>query len=765
MRQLSCLLAAILISIFTTISTQAQENTASAPLPASNQSSADQARALVDVLKSDKARDALINELEKIAQPNNDQTTSTGSTTSGGETASGTDANVAANQPAQIEEKVSIGRQLAEFTKQTSESFAESLSTLGERLSKTGNTLGSLGGSNTANVLWDALLEMAIIIVVTYAVFYGLRFLSLPFFRMMGRRSEQANMVKTGVSVAVSVLVDLGLVIAAWALGYIIAIYFLGINGQIGIRQTLYLNAFLIVEIVKVACRTVLSPSTDELRWINISDEAARHFNRGLTLLVSVIGYGHLLVLPIVNRNISANAGTAMALLVALVGLGIALYMVMRNRKPVAGWLLDEKNVADEGRSFWHNLATHWHYPVIFYLGFLFILVVTRPEDIMMPVLAATGKIILAILAGMVVVRIISRTLTNGIQMPERVNSRLPLLENRLNRFVPAILLAIKAIVFAFVAITLADVVGLFDISGWLQTQVGAQATASIISTLLILAVAFMVWLAMSSWIDYRLNPEVGKVPTSREITLLSLFRNAGTIAILLITLMFALSELGVDIAPLIASAGVLGLAIGFGAQKLVQDIITGIFIQFESAINVGDVITLNDTTGTVERLTIRSVSLRDVQGAYHIIPFSSVDMVTNYMREFSYFLCDMGVAYREDTEEVRAAMLDAFEELKQDETHSINLLADMEWMGVQSFGDNAVVVRSRVKTSPGKQWGIGRAYNAIVKRIFDERGIEMPFPHRTVYFGEDKEGKAPSAPLEIEMKRPPRKKRQSSAK
>jgi small conductance mechanosensitive channel len=88
-----------------------------------------------------------------------------------------------------------------------------------------------------------------------------------------------------------------------------------------------------------------------------------------------------------------------------------------------------------------------------------------------------------------------------------------------------------------------------------------------------------------------------------------------------------------------------------------------------------------------------------------------------------------------------------------------------MEWMGVQSFGDNAVVVRSRVKTSPGKQWGIGRAYNAIVKRIFDERGIEMPFPHRTVYFGEDKEGKAPSAPLEIEMKRPPRKKRQSSAK
>jgi len=367
-----------------------------------------------------------------------------------------------------------------------------------------------------------------------------------------------------------------------------------------------------------------------------------------------------------------------------------------------------------------------------------------------LPVIIGTGKIILAVLVGMVCATVLSYTLSRGIQMPANVNQRLPLLETRLNRFVPRFIMVVRFIIFLIVAAFVADVIGLINITSWLQTQVGIEATASIISTFIILLVAFLIWLAMSSWIDYRLNPEFGSVATSREITLLTLLRNAGTIAIVIITSMFALSELGVDIAPLLASAGVLGLAIGFGAQKLVQDIITGVFIQFERAINVGDVITLNSTTGTVERLTIRSVSLRDVHGAYHIIPFSSVDMVTNYMREYAYYVCDMGVAYRENTDEVREAMLDAYTELAKNETYSKDILEDMTWMGVMSFGDNAVVVRTRMKTVPGTQWALGRAYHDIVKKIFDERGIEMPFPHRTIYFGEDKEGSAPAGQIEV---------------
>ena len=294
------------------------------------------------------------------------------------------------------------------------------------------------------------------------------------------------------------------------------------------------------------------------------------------------------------------------------------------------------------------------------------------------------------------------------------------------------------------------DIVGAIDVPAWVNTKVGAQAATAGVSVVIILLVAAAVWLAMTSWVDYRLNPDYGSVPTTREMTLLTLLRNAATIALIVITLMFVLSEIGINIAPLIASAGVLGLAIGFGAQKLVQDIITGVFIQLENAINVGDVVTAGGTTGVAERLTIRSVSLRDLDGTYHIIPFSSVDKVANFMKGFSYSVCNMGVAYRESYDDVKDAMYAAFELLRKDADNSAPILGDLEWFGVTEFGDNAVVVRARIKTLPGSQWGVGRAYNRYIKQVFDERDIEIPFPHQTIYFGEDKRGNAPAAHVRV---------------
>ena len=305
----------------------------------------------------------------------------------------------------------------------------------------------------------------------------------------------------------------------------------------------------------------------------------------------------------------------------------------------------------------------------------------------------------------------------------------------------PKLLLLVRFAIIIAVVLFVVNTIDLIDVHGWLVSQVGVRLTGILFSLFFILLMGFAVWLAISSWIDFRLNPDYGSTPTARERTLLSLFRNAMKIALIVITTMFAFSEIGIDIAPLIASAGVFGLAIGFGAQKLVQDIITGIFIQFENAMNVGDVVNVCGTTGTVERLTIRSVSLRDLHGAFHIIPFSSVDMVTNFMRGFGQYVCDMGIAYKENVDDAKIAMTDAFEELRADDQWGQVILEDMTWFGVTTFGDSAVTVRSRIKCAPGKQWAVGRAYNAILKRVFDERGIEIPFPHQTIYFGETKEG------------------------
>ena len=290
------------------------------------------------------------------------------------------------------------------------------------------------------------------------------------------------------------------------------------------------------------------------------------------------------------------------------------------------------------------------------------------------------------------------------------------------------------------------------DLLGWLASEVGIDLVARLLSAALVVLVALGLWLGVSSFVEYRLNPEVGRPPTARETTLLTLLRNAVTIVLAIITLMFTLSELGIDIAPLIASAGVLGLAIGFGAQKLVQDIITGIFIQFENVMNEGDVVAVGSISGVVEKLTIRSVTIRDLTGTVHLIPFSSVDQVSNMVRGFSFHIAELGVAYDSDIDAVKQAMFEAFDRLMLTE-HKEHILDNLEMHGVTGFGDSAITVRARIKTVPGQQWAAGRAYNEIIKTVFEENGIEIPYPHVTyVSAGKSKADPVPdSAPPQIE--------------
>ncbi len=387
------------------------------------------------------------------------------------------------------------------------------------------------------------------------------------------------------------------------------------------------------------------------------------------------------------------------------------------------------------------GLAKLWHWIVLGYLGVMFVVVMTQPADVTFNALIASGKVLAALIVASLVSGWLSAAMVRGVTLPEDINQKLPLLQPRLNRFVPRAFGVLRLFILSVVLLFALDVIGMIEMRAWLESRVGLQVTTSIISVALILLVAFGLWLALTSFVDFRLNPEYGSVPTSRETTLLTLLRNAATIALIIITLMFCLSEMGLNIGPLLASAGVLGLAIGFGAQSMVKDIITGVFIQFENAINVGDVITVGGITGTVEKLSVRSVSLRDAHGVFHIIPFSSVNMVSNFMRGFSYSVCDMGIAYRENVEDAKQAMHDAFDMLMEDAEIAEFIIAPLEWFGINSFGDNAVVLRARIKTVPGKQWAVGRAYNGYLKTVFDERGIEIPFPQQTIWLGEAKDG------------------------
>ncbi|HVL36153.1 MAG TPA: mechanosensitive ion channel family protein [Burkholderiales bacterium] len=232
----------------------------------------------------------------------------------------------------------------------------------------------------------------------------------------------------------------------------------------------------------------------------------------------------------------------------------------------------------------------------------------------------------------------------------------------------------------------------------------------------------------------------------SRIETLARVFRNVAAVVIFLVAGMLVLGELGISIAPILATAGVAGIAIGFGAQSLVRDFFTGFFLLFDDQIRQGDVVQVAGIGGLVEEVTLRYVKLRDFEGHVHYVPNSEIKVVTNRTREFANAVIEVGIAYREDPEAAFEAMRAVFAELRAEPAWGERLAGDLEIIGVERFADSAVVVRARVKVVPAiQQWNVRREFLKRLKKALDARGIEIPFPHLTLYPGQLKDGSAPA--------------------
>jgi small conductance mechanosensitive channel len=232
--------------------------------------------------------------------------------------------------------------------------------------------------------------------------------------------------------------------------------------------------------------------------------------------------------------------------------------------------------------------------------------------------------------------------------------------------------------------------------------------------------------------------------------TLGCVFRYIAAVVISLITVMLVLSELGVSIAPILASAGIVGLAIGFGAQSLVKDYFTGFFLLLENQVHQGDVVEVAGLGGLVEEVTLRYIRLRDYEGSVHFIPNGAVTTVTNRSRGYAYALVDIGVAYRENIEAVFDVIREVAAAMRADETLGPLIMEDIDLAGVDAWADSAVTIRFRIKVQPLQQWTVKRAFLLHLKKEFDRLGIEIPFPHLTLYPGQAKDGSAP--PLYLSM-------------
>ncbi len=273
-----------------------------------------------------------------------------------------------------------------------------------------------------------------------------------------------------------------------------------------------------------------------------------------------------------------------------------------------------------------------------------------------------------------------------------------------------------------------------------------------------VLVILIMAWVlivlsrrAIRMFAQFAVRNAADPEDSKRVATLSRVFRYLSTVTIVALTIMLVLGQIGISIAPILGAAGVLGIAVGFGAQSIVKDFFTGFTILLENKIRQGDVVKVAGIAGLVEGVTLRTVRLRDYDGNVHFIPTGMIETVTNMSMEFSNAVMDIGVAYRENVDEVFEIMRETALAMRTDPAFEARIVADLEIAGVDQWGDSAVVIRCRFKCRPLEQWAVRREYLRRLKKAFDERGIEIPFPHMTVYAGEPKTGEAPAMPLRLD--------------
>ena len=312
-------------------------------------------------------------------------------------------------------------------------------------------------------------------------------------------------------------------------------------------------------------------------------------------------------------------------------------------------------------------------------------------------------------------------------------------------RVAQATWLLIRGLVAAGAVAVVFSVWGL-DVVGWLTAGSGVV----IFRLLLIIAIAVGAAEIVGHVLDRLLHRAARASSDKRRAqqiqTLTPLIRGVFIGFVLVVAAMTALAELGVQIGPLLASAGVIGIALGFGAQTLVKDFLTGLFLVLEDIVAVGDNVRIGDSAGTVEAMTLRTIRLRNMNGTLHVFPYSEAQVIHNRTKSFSSYVFEIGVGYGVDLDRALATMERVGAEMEADPAFRDKILAPLEVLGVDKLGDSAVVLKARFKTAAQEQWRVGRAYNKRIKEAFDAEGIELPFPTTKVVF-DAPEAPAPAPP------------------
>lgn len=600
--------------------------------------------------------------------------------------------------------------------------------------------------------IWvEVLSDLLLVLGAAYGSAYAVRIALRRPRRSVAERVSAGPMLRLA-ALAVRWIVDMVPVLVLAAVAYLM-LSVIETRPNTRLVALAWVNAGIIVWTVLALARVVVAPTAPRLRLVPLGDESANYVDIWVRRLALISVYGYFALQAGLLLGLRVGVYLALLRLLGLFITALLVVLILQNRAAVAARIRATHLSGGDARMglrlLRRRLAASWHVIAIVYVVVLYAVWALDLPGGFAYVLRASLLSVLVLLLARGALHLLDAGFERGFHISEDLRARFPRLEARANRYLAGLRTVAKAAIGIIGLLALLQAWGI-DSFAWATSRPGRALGGTAFTLAGVIFGAALVWEVASNAIEGYLNggADGDALPSARTRTLLDVARNALMVILSVLTTLMVLAELGVEIAPLLAGAGVVGLAVGFGAQTLVKDVITGAFILIENLFEVGDVIQVGDKAGVVESVTIRRVRLRDLAGTVHTIPFSAITTVSNLTRDFAFYVFDVGVAYREDVDAVIDTLVELGAQLQADPEFAPLILAPLEILGVDAFADSAVIIKVRFKTLPIKQWAVGREFNRRMKRRFDELGIEIPFPHRTIYLGVDKQGRAPALNL-----------------
>ncbi|HTQ33494.1 MAG TPA: mechanosensitive ion channel domain-containing protein [Stellaceae bacterium] len=535
---------------------------------------------------------------------------------------------------------------------------------------------------------------------------------------------DQIRLMRLLPYALVRLLLDLVPVAVFAAVGNVLAGVIPGVDDRTRLVVIAIVNAYAACRAVMCVARMLLSPDDSRRRLWRLRDDDARFVLIWVRRLVAVAIFGNALVAAALLLGLGHGAHHGFQRLIGLVLAVMLVVVVIRSRRQVAAYFRAEGRDAGRWRGW---LAEAWPYLAVITIVSCWIGMATGTRGgfagLYFPGVTL-GAIIVARLLTIVVLGVLERLL----RLDPEASDELPALSRRITAYRRPLELVAMLVITALCIVVVLQLWGAPAFAWFVSGGIGARLVSALATVAVAVIVAIAIWEVSHALLERRLaqTGTDGPLTSARLLTLLPLLRAALLVTIVAIVGLTALSEIGINIAPLLAGAGIAGIAIGFGAQRLVQDVITGMFVLVENAIQIGDFVTTAGLSGSVEQLSVRTIRLRAGDGAVHIIPFSSVTTISNTNRGLGNASVSVTVAYHEDTDRVAEVIRGIVAEMREDPDFASRIIGDVAIWGVDAVRPWGVTILGQIPCTDSGRWPVQREFNRRMKKRFTELEIEL---------------------------------------